>query len=73
MKVRLNKSTVERALTMKNCLKYQYAANLGVTKDYFVACLAGRAYPSAKLRARIQSDLGEPWDRLFEVVEDKEG
>lgn len=70
MKVQLNAMTVRRILAKKNQSQNWLAQRVGTSSGYMSQMLAGRRYPSPKMRTKILKVLrGYEFDELFMLLE----
>ena len=71
MKVILNKSALDKAVTRRNLTLKIFAAEIGISRSHLSRVIWGKIEPSCSLRKRLLEYLKEyKFDDLFTLVED---
>jgi len=71
LKVLINRSFIEKAITRRNLSRKGLAYELGVSRCYLSRILCGRVEPSASIRQRLIDYLQDcTFDDLFTIEED---
>jgi putative transcriptional regulator len=73
IRVRINRPTLEIAITRKNLTHKIFAMELGVTPGYLSRVMSGKYEPSPALRNRLLEYLKDySFDDLFTIEETKQ-
>lgn len=72
MRAKLRTERVRDILLRRNISQNNLASRLSISSGYCSQLLAGTRYPSPRLRSRLQQELKEDFDALFEAIADAE-
>lgn len=73
MRVILNKSTLDKAVTRRNLSLKVFAAEIGISRSHLSRVIWGKTEPSCALRKRLLEYLTEyKFDDLFKIVEEEQ-
>jgi len=74
LKVTLNRTYIEKAITRRNLSRKGLAYELGVSRCYLSRIICGKVEPSAAIRQRLLDYLKDcTFDDLFTIEEDGHG